>query len=81
MVSVAFRLLLLTIALIAVAIGYVRISGVGIRPGHAVPKPSELERVHRLVDLALFDVAALSAASFASTFVFLILGRYLSRAS
>ena len=52
MVSVAFRLLLLTIALIAVAIGYVRISGVGIRPGHAVPKPSELERVHRFVGLA-----------------------------
>ncbi len=69
--SVAFRLLLLTIALIAVAIAYVRISGVGIPPYHAVPEPSELERVHRLVGLALF----------ASAFVFLVLGRYRGRAS
>ena len=81
MASVAFRLLLLTIALIAVSIAYVCISGVGIPPFSAVPEPSELERVHRLVGLALFAVAALSAALFASAFVFLILGRYRSRAS
>jgi hypothetical protein len=81
MASVAFRLLLLTIALIAVAIAYVRVSGVGIPPYHAVPEPSELERVHRLVGLALFAVAALSAALFASAFVFLVSGRYRNRAS
>jgi hypothetical protein len=79
--SVAFRLLLLTIALIAVAIAYVRISEVGLPPYHAVPEPSELERVHRLVGLALFAVAALAAALFASALVFLILGRYRRRAS
>jgi hypothetical protein len=61
MASVAFRLFLLKIALIAVGIAYVRISGVGIPPYHAVPEPFELERVHRLVGLALFAVAALSA--------------------
>jgi hypothetical protein len=81
MASVAFRLLLLTIALIAVGIAYVRISGVGMPPYHPMPEPSELERVHRFVGVALFAVAAISAAFFASAFVFLILGRYRSRAS
>jgi hypothetical protein len=81
MASVAFRLLLLTIALTAVAIAYVRISGVGMPPYHPVPEPSELERVHRLVGLALFAVAALSAASLASAFVAVILVQYRRRAS
>jgi hypothetical protein len=81
MVTVAFRLHLLTIALIAVASAYARISGVGSPPYHAVPEPSELARVHRLVGLALFAVAALAAALFASAFVFLILGWHRSRVS
>jgi hypothetical protein len=80
MVSIAFRLRLLTIVLIPVAIAYVRISVVGSPPYDAVPKPSELEGVHRLVGLAVFAVAALSSALFASVFVFLILGRYCSQA-
>jgi chromate transport protein ChrA len=81
MASVTFRLLLLTIALIAAAFAYVRISGAGMPPYHPVPEPSELERVHRLVGLALFAVAALSTASLASAFVALILVRYRRRAS
>jgi hypothetical protein len=55
--------------------------GVGIPPYHAMPEPSELERVHRPVGLALFAVAALAATLLASAFVFLILGRYRSRDS
>jgi hypothetical protein len=81
MASVTFRLLLLTIALIAAAFAYVRISGVGMPPYYPVPEPPELERVHRLVALALFAVAALSTASLASAFVALILVRYRRRAS
>ena len=81
MASVAFRLLSLTIALIAVAIAYDRISYVGIRPYNAVTETGELERVHRLVGLALFAVAAPSSTLFASAIVFLILGWYRSRAS
>jgi hypothetical protein len=80
MASVVFPLLLLAIALIAVAIACVRISGVGIRRIMRCQSRLNL-RVHRLVGLALFAVAALSAAFFASAFVLLILGRYRSRAS
>ncbi len=80
MASVTFRLLLLTIALIAVAFAYVRFSGVGMPPYHPVPEPSELERIHRLVGLALFAVAALSTASLAAALAAVILVRYRRRA-
>lgn len=78
---VVFRLLLLTILLAAVSIAYVRISGVGIPPYQTMPEPSEIERIHRLVGLALFAVAGLSAISLALAFVIMIVFRYRRRAS
>jgi hypothetical protein len=71
---VAIRLLLLTIVLTGFAIAHGRLSGVGMPPYSSVSDPSEQERIHRLVGLALFTVATLSALV-ASTFVAAILVR------
>ncbi len=79
MTTVAFRLLLLTIALTGVAVAYVHLSGVGMPPYSPVPDPSELERIHRLVGLALFAVAALSAALSIAALAAVILVRYRRR--
>ena len=79
--SVGLRLLLLNIGLLAVAIAYVQISGVGMPPYHSVPEPSEVERIHRLVGLALFAVAAICTALLASVWVVLGWGRNHGRAS
>ena len=49
MARVGSRLLLLNIALLAVAIAYVQVSGVGMPPYHPVPEPSELDTVQCLV--------------------------------
>jgi hypothetical protein len=81
MASVVFRLLLLTIVLTAVAVGYVRISGAGMPPYPPVPEPSEIERIHRLVGLALFAIAGLSVASLALLFVAMIMFRYRHRSA
>jgi hypothetical protein len=79
--NVVFRLLLLTIVLTAVAVGYVRVSGAGMPPYPPVPEPSEIERIHRLVGLALFAIAGLSVASLALLFVAMIMFRYRRRSS
>jgi hypothetical protein len=76
---VAIRLLLLTIALTAVAIAHGHLSGVGMPPYSSVPEPSEPERIHRLVGLALLAVATLSAALLASALVAVILVRHRQR--
>jgi hypothetical protein len=69
--GVIIRLLLLTIVLTGAAIAYVRFMGVGMPPYGAAPEPSEQDRVHRLVGLALFAVAALSGLALASVAVYL----------
>ena len=79
MTTVAIRLVLLTIALTGVAVAYVRLSGVGMPPYYPVPEPSEVERIHRLVGLALFAVAALSAVLGVAALAAVILVRYRRR--
>jgi hypothetical protein len=75
---VAIRLILLAIALTGCAIAHGHLSGVGMPPYSSVPDPSEQERIHRLVGLALFTVATLSALV-AATFVAVILVRHRQR--
>jgi hypothetical protein len=76
---IALRLLLLTIALSVTAIAHAHLSGAGMPPYSSVPEPSERERVHRLLGLALFAIAALSAALTVSALVAVILVRHRKR--
>ncbi|MFO0957529.1 MAG: hypothetical protein U0800_08695 [Isosphaeraceae bacterium] len=60
---VLIRLLILTVALALFAIAYVQFAGIGFPPYSSIPEPSERDRLHQLVALPLFGIAALSAAS------------------